>query len=159
MDICGTNDRSNGDAGFCRHGRQDLQVESLLSLQKDTDQFLPSLDQIFQITVPSCPLSKLLLTVNVTKKQNSNLKEPTPLLLVRLSVCFAPSSNEMVSLKSKESADGEAAGGPWRARDILSFVWRTHQKRDVANGSQTCPVMFFAENWHRTCWVEDEALG
>jgi hypothetical protein len=72
-------------------------------------------------------------------------------LLVRLSVCFTPSSNEMVSLKSNESANGEATGGPWRARDFLSFVWKTHQKRDVADVSQMHPVKSFAENWHQTC--------
>jgi hypothetical protein len=64
----------------------------------------------------------------------------------------------MVSLKSNKSATGEAAGGPWRARDFLSFVWKTHQKRDVADVSQMHPIMSFAENWHRTCRA-DEALG
>jgi hypothetical protein len=63
----------------------------------------------------------------------------------------------MVVRKSNESADGEAAGGPWQVRDFLSFVWKTHQKRDVADVSQTHPMMSFAENWHRTCRA-DEAL-
>jgi hypothetical protein len=84
--------------------------------------------------------------------------EGTPALLVRLSICFAPSSNEMVGLKSNESEAGEAAGGPSRVRDFLSFVWKTHQKRDVADVSQTHPVVSFAENWHRMCRA-DEALG
>jgi hypothetical protein len=78
-------------------------------------------------------------------------------LLVRFSVCFTPFSNEMVSRKSNESADGEAAGGPWRVRDFLSFVWKTYQKRDVADVSQIHPIMSFAENWHRICRA-DEAL-
>jgi hypothetical protein len=57
----------------------------------------------------------------------------------------------MVSLKSNESAAGEAAGGPWRVRDFLSFVWKTYQKRDVADVSQICPIASFGENWDRTC--------
>jgi hypothetical protein len=44
--------------------------------------------------------------------------EGTPMLLERLSVCFTPSSNEVVSLESNESAAGEVAGGPWLARDF-----------------------------------------
>jgi hypothetical protein len=55
----------------------------------------------------------------------------------------------MVSLKSNE-ANGEATGGPWRARDFLSFVWKTHQKREVADVSQMHPVESFAENCHQT---------
>jgi hypothetical protein len=62
-------------------------------------------------------------------------------LLVRLSIYFTPSSNEMVSLKSNESEAGEAAGGPWRVRDFLSFVWKTYQKRDVADVSQIYPII------------------
>jgi hypothetical protein len=54
----------------------------------------------------------------------------------------------MVGLESNESADGEAAGGPWRVRDFLSFAWKTHHERDVADVSQTCPVASFAESWH-----------
>jgi hypothetical protein len=75
-----------------------------------------------------------------------------------MSIYFIPSSKEMVSLKSNESAAGEAAGGPWRVvRDFLSFVWKTYQKRDVADVSQMYPITSFAENWHRTCRA-DEAL-
>jgi hypothetical protein len=79
-------------------------------------------------------------------------------LLARFSIYFAPFSNEMVSRKSNDGAAGEAAGGPWRARDFLSFVWKTHQKRDVADVSQMHPMMSFAENWHRICRA-DEALA
>jgi hypothetical protein len=52
----------------------------------------------------------------------------------------------MVGLKSNESADGEAAGSPWRVRDFLSFVQKTYQKRDVADVSQIYPIISFAEN-------------
>jgi hypothetical protein len=44
------------------------------------------------------------------------------------------------------------------SKRFLSFAWKTHQKRDVANVSQTHPIMSFAENWHRTCRA-DKALG
>jgi hypothetical protein len=64
----------------------------------------------------------------------------------------------MVGLKSNESADGEAAGSPWRVRDFLSFVQKTYQKRDVADVSQIYPIISFAENWLGICRV-DEALA
>jgi hypothetical protein len=58
-------------------------------------------------------------------------------LLVRLSIYFTMSSNEMVSLKSNESEAGEATGGPWRARGFW-YVFR-----DVADVSQIYPIMSF----------------
>jgi hypothetical protein len=81
----------------------------------------------------------------------------TPAWLERLSICFAPSSNGTVDHKSKESADKIAAGGPWRVRDFLSFVQKTYQKGDVADVSQTCPIMSFAQKALGMCRA-DEAL-
>jgi hypothetical protein len=74
--------------------------------------------------------------------------------LERLSVHFTPSSNETVDHKSKESADKIAAVRPWRVRDFLSFVWKTHQKGDV---SQTHPIASFAQKALGMCRA-DEAL-
>jgi hypothetical protein len=77
--------------------------------------------------------------------------------LERLSVCFAPSSNETVDHKSNESADKIAAGRPWRARDFLSFEQKTCQKGGVADVSQMHPIMSFAQKVPGTCRA-DEAL-
>jgi hypothetical protein len=78
-----------------------------------------------------------------------------PVWLERFSVCFAPSSNEIVDHKSEESADKIAAGGPWRVRDFLSFVQKTHQKGDVADVSQICPIMSFAQKALGTCRADE----
>jgi hypothetical protein len=66
--------------------------------------------------------------------------------LERLSVCFTPSSNEVVDHKSEESADKIAAGRPWRVRDFLSFVQKTYQKGDVADVSQTYPTILCSKS-------------
>ncbi len=71
--------------------------------------------------------------------------------LVRLSMYFAPSSNEIVDHRSNETADGGAAGGPWRVRDFLSFVQKTRQERDVADASKMHPIASIAQKAHRTC--------
>jgi hypothetical protein len=78
-------------------------------------------------------------------KEPNHMSGGTPVWLERLSVCFAPSSNEIVDHKSKESADKTAAGRPWRVRDFLSFVQKTHEKGDVADVSQTHPIASFAQ--------------
>jgi hypothetical protein len=155
MDDYGTNNQSNGDAGFFRHGRQGLHVESLLEPTKRRRSILA----FARSDLPNyCPITSVeQIAFNHERNKPKLNSEGTPVLLVRLSIYFAPSSNEMVSRKSNESADGEAAGGPWRVRDFLSFVWKTYQKRDVADVSQIHPIMSFAENWHRICRA-DEAL-
>jgi hypothetical protein len=61
--------------------------------------------------------------------------------LVRLSIYFNPFSNEMVDHKSNESSNGEAAGSPWCIRDLLSFVQKTYQERDVADATPRYPII------------------
>jgi hypothetical protein len=51
-----------------------------------------------------------------------------------------------------------ATGGPWGRRDVLSFVQKTHQERDVADFSQTHPIASFAQKVPGTCRA-DEALA
>jgi hypothetical protein len=74
-----------------------------------------------------------------------------------LSIYFTPSSNEIVDHRSNETADGGAAGRPWRVRDFLSFVQKTYQERDVADASKIYPIISFAQKAHRICRA-DEAL-
>ena len=80
------------------------------------------------------------------------------MLLVQLSIYFTKSSNEMGDHKRNESSAGEAAGSPWRVRDLLCFVQKMYQERDVADVSQRYPIISFAQNWPGICRA-DEALG
>jgi hypothetical protein len=85
------------------------------------------------------------------------MSEGAPALLVRLSASVSPHpQNETVDHESNESADGEAAGGQWQARDFLSFVHqKTHQERDVADVSQMHPITSFAQNVPGMCQADE----
>jgi hypothetical protein len=97
VDDCGTDNRSNGDAGFCRHGPQGLHVESLLEPTKRRRSILAFASS----DLPNhCPITSVEQVAFDHEHDETKLdSEGTPALLVRLSACFAPSSNEMVSLK------------------------------------------------------------